>query len=106
MARKNVLVKCAAAQMQVVNDKIVDLYGDDPGTQEISLNAYVGGNDPYTATHSIACVNMPEVDAATLVTFVAAISGCDTATFPTSQVVDFWTCAYDLWSLNALQYQE
>lgn len=77
MSRKYVATYATAETVGAFNDAIASIYGDDPGTQEISLNAYIDGDDPTIATHSFSNMNMAESEAAAVIVYVGSHLGTD-----------------------------
>lgn len=100
MARKNVAAKITAAQAEAVNAYMVDLWGDDPGTQEFVLNAYVDGADEDIATHAFSVSNNSQADANSLCGFLQALTGCDGQQYPISPSQNWWAVAFSLWGLK------
>lgn len=101
MARHDVMTMVPAASYQSANNFMVGMFGDDPGSEEISLNAYLDGQDPAVATHSLGVANCSQADTNSLAGYMAATSGCDSKTYPTAgSGANFWADALALWNLK------
>lgn len=101
--RHDVMSKVPATALAAANDFMVGMFGDDPGSQEISLNAYVDGSDPTTATHSIGVANCSQADTNSLASYLAGAEGCGSKVYATAgSGADFWADALAEWSLKAV----
>lgn len=100
MSRKDVLTGVPAGQLDAANSYMVGLFGDDPGTQEISLNAYVSGQDQTVATVSVAVANCSNADASNLSNYMTTTPGCSVALYPGGSGTDYWAEALRLWNYN------
>jgi hypothetical protein len=101
--RHDVMVKTPTVHFDSVNAYMVTLFGDDPGTQEIGLNAYLAGADPTAATHSMGVANCSQADTDSLTAFLAALDGCDSAVYDAGSGEDYWAEAGRLWDLKHVQ---
>ena len=98
--RQYVMTKVPAAELAGVNDFLVDLFGDDPGSEEITLNAYVGGSDPTVATHSFCNMNTSAADAGTIASELANNhTGCDSRSRNYTSGPFGWSDAALVWNL-------
>ena len=78
---------------------MVGLFGDDPGSVEISLNAYIDGQDSTVATYSVGVSNCSQADATTLQNYMTT-TGCGSAVYPAGSGEDYWAEALRLWGLK------
>ncbi len=57
MPRQYLLIKTPQSELVAVNDVLVAIFGDDPGTMEFSMAAYLDGEDPEITTHWMCNIN-------------------------------------------------
>jgi hypothetical protein len=100
MARKQVLSMVPADKYDAANAFLIGLFGDEPGSEEISMNAYLNGEDPSIATHSLGNCNCSTADAVTWENYLAVTDGCASMTFPATQQIDSWALALSAWNLK------
>lgn len=104
MPRNYVMTYAPAAKVEALNDYLVSLFGDDPGTQEISLNAYEDGQDETVATHSMGVANCSQGQTNAIVAAMNAnvsLAGCDCQTYPVAgAATDFWAEALAAWNIR------
>ena len=99
MPRKDVMTKVPAAKLAEANDFMVSMFGDPPGSQEISLNAYVDGQISTVGTHSLCVANCSQAQANSLAAYMGQTEGCASAAYPVGSG-DYWAKAFDLWGLK------
>lgn len=101
MPRHDVLSKVPADKLAEANAYMVGLFGEDPGTQVISLNAYEDGNDPQVATHSLSNINCSQAETNSLTSYMGVTAGCAALTFaPPGSGQDRWAAALAAWGLK------
>ena len=104
MPRHYVMTYAPAAQVPALNDYLVELFGDDPGTDEITINAYLDGATPTVATHSMGVANCSQGDTNAIVAALngqQSLAGCDCLTYPLSGAQpDFWAEALAAWGVR------
>lgn len=109
MPRHYVQTYAPAEKVDVLNDYLVDLFGDDLGTQEITLNAYLDGGTPTVATHSVGVANCSQADTNAIVAALngqPSLAGCDCLTYPASgPQVDFWSEALAAWGVQPVVHE-
>lgn len=98
--RQQVTTFATAAAMAALNDFMVGLFGDDPGSEEITLNAYLDGADPSAATHSFGVANCSQADADSIGAYTDAVEGTDSAAYPASGPMPGWDVALARWGLK------
>jgi hypothetical protein len=100
--RQYVATKVTAAELQAVNDYLVDLFGDDPDSEEITLNAYVDGADPSVATHSFSNMNTSAADALSIASELVSHAGCDSRHRNYTSGSYSWDDARMIWNLRPI----
>lgn len=101
MARHDVMTKVPVAQYAAANAFLVGLFGDDPGSEEIALNAYLDGEESSVSTYSIGVCNCSQSDTNALVSYMSGAEDCASNVYATAgSGADFWADALSLWNLR------
>jgi hypothetical protein len=104
MPKQWVIMMVPSAKKATVNPYLVGLFGDDPGTDLLPLNAYLDGQADDVGTHCVIRTASPQSEADQLVAFFTHPdqAGCGIYTEELQQGVPgpmVWAYAEATWDL-------